>query len=379
MNILHIGLLSHFTEGMLYQDNILSDMNVKDGHSVTFISDTFCYENGEIIETPEEDRILQNGVRLIRLKYDRILTNFITDKIQKVKKLLPLIEELQPDTILYHGVCGYELMDVSNYVKQHPNVLFYVDSHEDFHNTARTPLAKFCYKYIHGIFIKKALSSFNKVFYLTLETKEYLQRMYSLKEEIMEYYPLGGIMISEQDQISSRQYIIDTFKLREDAIICAHSGKMVKEKRTEELLQAFESVKDDRLQMLIFGSIPKDQLSTLMPLIERNDRVHFLGWKNNKDITDILSGTDIYCQPGTQSATFQVSLCCGCVAMVYPYMSHKYLMEENCIYVTGKEDMVKVFEAILTDETLLVKMKEKSYIIAEEKLNYVKLARRICK
>ena len=48
MNILHIGLLSHFTEGMFYQDNVLSDMNAKDGNNVTFITDTNCYIEGKL-------------------------------------------------------------------------------------------------------------------------------------------------------------------------------------------------------------------------------------------------------------------------------------------------------------------------------------------
>ena len=28
LNILHIGILSHYTEGMTYQDNMLSEINV---------------------------------------------------------------------------------------------------------------------------------------------------------------------------------------------------------------------------------------------------------------------------------------------------------------------------------------------------------------
>mgnify|MGYP006900170354 CR=1 FL=1 len=86
----------------------------------------------------------------------------MTDKIQKVTKLRALLEEIQPDTILYHGVCGYELMDVAQYVKEHPNVLFYADSHEDFNNTARTRIAKLCYKYIHGYFLKKVHSLYKE-------------------------------------------------------------------------------------------------------------------------------------------------------------------------------------------------------------------------
>lgn len=53
MKILHIGLASHYTENMIYQDNILFELNAKDGHDVTFISDALIFKNGELIEIEE--------------------------------------------------------------------------------------------------------------------------------------------------------------------------------------------------------------------------------------------------------------------------------------------------------------------------------------
>lgn len=118
MKILHIGLASSYTEGMTYQDNFLSEMNIKAGHEVFFVTDTHKYENGVLIETNEIDEILSNGLRLIRYKYDTIVNKFITRKIQKARKVKKLLEEFKPDAIMYHGVCGYELIDVSDYVKK---------------------------------------------------------------------------------------------------------------------------------------------------------------------------------------------------------------------------------------------------------------------
>ena len=81
MKILHIALLSHFTCGMAYQDNVLVEINAADGHDVTIISDTMYYKDGVLTDGEEEDIILPDGVRLIRLKYDRIVNSFITEKI----------------------------------------------------------------------------------------------------------------------------------------------------------------------------------------------------------------------------------------------------------------------------------------------------------
>ena len=86
MKILHVGLLSHFTDGMTYQDNILSDIHCRDGNTVLFVSDNYIYQHGKLIEVPENEITLDNSLRLKYVKYDHILNKFITSKIQRVKK-----------------------------------------------------------------------------------------------------------------------------------------------------------------------------------------------------------------------------------------------------------------------------------------------------
>lgn len=379
MNILHIGLLSHFTEGMFYQDNVLSDMNAKDGNNVTFITDTNCYIEGKLTKVHEEDQVLTNGVRLIRVNYDKILNKFVTDKIQKVTKLRALLEEIQPDTILYHGVCGYELMDVAQYVKEHPNVLFYADSHEDFNNTARTRIAKLCYKYIHGYFLKKSIRYIRKIFYLTKETKEYLVDMYRIPDQLLEYYPLGGIIVSSEEQAERRQELISKYNLPNDAIILAHSGKMATEKRTAELIKAFKASASKNMILLIMGVFPEENKEQMLQEIASNERIIYLGWKNSSEMMEILPGCDLYCQPGTQSATLQMAMCCGCAMMVYPYVSHKDLLgSKGCIYVENEKDMESCIGNIKDGRINLKDIRDVSYRIAQKKLDYKMLARRIC-
>ena len=377
MNILHMDINCHYTEGMLYQDNALPKVNADDGHNVTIITDVYAYVNGKLEKVGVEDKIISGGIRLIRVEYDRILNDFVTRKIQKVSKIKKLLEEIRPDSILYHGICGYELMDVAAYVKNNPHVLFYADSHEDFFNTTRTPIAKFAYKYIHGYFVKKALPYIKKVLYLGEDVKIYLKEMYSISDDILEFYPLGGFIEEEKKQLQMRQSLIEEFNLPQDAIICAHSGKMDAAKKTKELLEAFESVDDERMYMFLFGSIPDDMKSVIMPLVEKSPRVFFLGWKNNKELVDILDGVDLYCQPGSMSATFQVSVCCGCATMLYPSISYKKMMGRESFFVETKENIKNVFIEISRDRKCLNDLKARTFEIAKQQFDYVKLARRI--
>lgn len=373
MRILHIGLVSHYTENMMYQDNILPDLNAKAGHEVIFVTDTYKYDNGVLKETTEEDKVLDNGVRLIRLRYDKIVCDFVTKKIQKTHKLNTILEEFVPDTIMYHGVCGYELMDVSRYVENHPTVLFYIDSHEDFRNTAKSWISKMAYKYIHGIFVHRALDNVKKILYLSDTAREYLITMYHIKEELLEFYPLGGIVTSIDKQKECRDIVIDEFNFPDDAIICAHSGKLDILKNTRELLKAFRTVKNEKLRLMIFGSIPDENKDILKNLIDKDDRVVFLGWKTGNEVTKLLNAADLYIQPGTPSVTSQVALCCGCAEIVAPF-AYVEMYENNVLYAEKTDEIRKAILKMVDNKENLKYYKEKAYELACDRFDYNKLA-----
>ena len=383
MKILHIGMPSHFTEGMLYQENMLIAMNRADGHDVTIITDVYHYEGSNLVEGPEEDRIMDNGARLIRLKYDRVFhSDLWTEKIQKCRKLKQYLEELQPDSILYHGVCGYEMMDVAEYCKKHTECHFYMDSHEDYTNSAMTPASKAFYKFIHGYFVHKALPEVDKILYLGVQMRDWLKDIYSIPDSMMEFMAIGGIIYTPDQQSEARQDIINRYALPQDAIIMAHSGKLSAGKRTAELIRAFSKVQDPRMVLFVFGSIPEDMESTIRPLIDADSRIHFMGWKVNKEIEQFLAGVDLYCQPGGQSSTFETAMCCGCANMTYPHETYKDETYSDCngenyFFVETEDDMTDVFKRILDNPLVLEQTKAKSFAFAKLQFDYETIARRI--
>ena len=162
----------------------------------------------------------------------------------------------------------------------------------------------------------------------------------------------------------------------------AHSGKLIAPKRTEELLRAFKKIDDPRMALFIFGSIPEEMESVLRPLIDSDNRVHFMGWKVNKEIEEFLAGVDLYCQPGSQSSTFETAMCCGCANMAYPFAS--YTDEsytdcnfENYFFVETEEDIVKVFKDITENVQVLEQAKAKSFSFARLNFDYAIISRRI--
>lgn len=380
MKIMHICLASHYTEGMTYQDNQLSDQNSRDGHEVVVISDCYSFEGAEIKERPEEDRLLASGVRLVRFKYDRIINKIISSKIRKVKKLYPFIVNFKPDVILFHGVAGWEMLTVAKYKKKYPKTKLYIDSHEDIHNSGTFWISMFFqYKLFNKLIVKCINKYVDKFLYLSHESKFFLTRIYGLCEDKMEFYPLGGNVVSNDYKNIHSLNIRNKHNLKNDDVLVIHSGKLDAKKRTQELLNAFYAIKNKKLKLFIIGSIPDDMKTVLLPLIDRDDRVFFIGWKSGAELIQYLCAADLYFQPGTQSATMQNAICCGSPVTLFPYTSHQPYIKGNGFFVQSEADFIEVFDKIGGNPKLINEMKQNSLKVARELLDYKQLAARLYK
>ena len=353
MRIIHICLASYYTEGMTYQDNILPDMNAKDGNEVTIISNCSKYVDGVIQNIPPQDIVLDNRIRLIRMPYRHIINNYFSEKMRAVDGLYTLLEDLSPDVILFHGLCGVEIVTVARYKMVHSGIKLYVDSHEDFFNSARNLLSKYVlHKMIYKHFIDKALPAIDKVLYVSYECKIFVQTMYNIPNSLLEFYPLGGIVLPEDVRLVRRKSVRVQLGIKEDDVLLVHSGKMEKAKKTLELVQALQAVNTDSLKLLLIGSIPPEVSAEVMPIVESDTRIEYLGWKSGEELMDYLCAADLYVQPGTQSATMQSALCCGSAAALYPYESHKFLLGNSVFYIENIDDMKNLFTSISNNRTI---------------------------
>ena len=199
MKIVHICLASSFTEYMSYQDNLLPYQNKIDGHTVTVISNCNKFLDGKIVFTEPEERILDSGIMLIRLKYDNVINPYISEKVRKVKGLYKLLCELEPDVILFHGLAGWELLTAAKYKRKHPKIKLYVDSHEDAHNSATNFLSKqILHKVFYKTIIKKCIPYIDIVLYVSMEVLDFIVDIYRIPKDKIEFYPLGGTIIEEE-------------------------------------------------------------------------------------------------------------------------------------------------------------------------------------
>lgn len=381
MKIVHVGLASFYTEGMTYQDNQLSEQNVRDGHQVMYIANAAKYVNGEIVDTGYEDTVLSSGVRLVRLPYETIVNAYLSDKLRRVKGLYELLESFSPDVIFSHDLCYLSVFDVIRYKKAHPEVRLYADTHTDEKNSGRNWVSlniqhRIIYKYLY----QKAYPYLEKFFYISQERKDFAVKHYGLPEDKMEFYPLGGTILSDDEYEKLRREGREELGAAEDELIFIHSGKLDAAKRTEELLCAFASVPELKARLCVCGSVPEDMKEKLTALFEADSRVEYLGWKTAEQLIRLLCACDFYLQPGSQSATLENAVCCRKAAMLYPHKAYTADYDYgNIVWVDTVEDMKSCFRGLHTGEKSLSYMGERSRSCAEEIFDYRKLAARFYK
>lgn len=378
MRIAHICIASAFTEGMGYQENSLVDINRRDGHDVLVVSDCKRFEDARIIDTAPEDRVMANGARLVRLPFDWTGPRYLTEKIKRTHRLFLLLEEYCPEVILYHGVIGWELQTLSRYKYRHPDVRIYLDSHEDRHNSGTNWLSYTVqYRMLTRWLAHRVLPDVEKILYISAETKDFLTDVLDLPEERLEYYPLGGIVVPDAQRQTIRLAQRSKLGLTDHQVVFLHSGKMERRKRTLEILSAFRSLPSTSARLVLVGGLEDDVRAEIEAAIQSDERVIFLGWKSREGLNEVMCMADVYVQPGTQSASLQHAICCGLPVMVFPYPSHASLVRDNGFFVSTEEDMATRMAELVGQAALITRMREASFEIAYQLLDYRKLAARL--
>ena len=130
--------------------------------------------------------------------------------------------------------------------------------------------------------------------------------------------------------------------------------------------------------LAVIGSIPEDRESVLLPLIEADNRMRYLGWKSGEELQEYLCAADLYCQPGSVSATMQNAICRNTPVMSYPHPAYTAALDcGQFFWIKTQVDMEQVFAQVKADPALLAPMTVNARRCAEELLDYQKLAARL--
>ena len=377
MKILHLCLSCFYIDDAGYQENYLVRQHVRDGHEVLVIASTETFDGrGGLTYTEPKTYTGSDGARVIRIPYSKWLPRRLAKKLRIHPGVYDLVAKFKPDVILFHGSSGNEIVSVARYARDHPNVLFYTDSHADSNNSAQNFMSR---NILHRLFYRfrlhQALPQIKKVLCVSIEAMDFLSEAYGVPDEMLEFFPLGGEVLRKEEIQEKRAVTRAALEASEDTFIFIQTGKMAKRKRLASSLRAFALLPGDNLRFWIVGLLGDEIRDEVVALIDADPRVVFLGWKSPEELTDLLCAADAYVQPGSQSATMQNALCCGCPVILDDVPAHQPYRAAGAVLVDGEQALLEALaEATHWDSS---EKQAQALAFAGKHLDYGKLAQRV--
>lgn len=377
MKIIHFCLSSFYIDNQLYQENELVRQHVEAGHEVLVIASTEVFDDkGNVSYCQSCEYTGADGAKVIRLPYSFWLPHFIASRLRIYPGVYKLLEGFSPDVIMFHGASAWELNTVANYVGCNPHVIFNIDSHADAVNSAHGPLSlEVLHKRFYAPILRNAMRFSGPLLCVSKTVMQFAENIYCVPRERIEFFPLGGRIIEEQVRRSLRLSFRKKMNISDNEVLIVQSGKQNKLKKLTSSLRAFAQVDNPNLKFMIVGILQDDIRSECERLIAEDLRVEFIGWQDASALTEILCAADVYLQPGTQSATMQHSLCCGCAVVLDNIEAHLPYVSGNGWLVSTENDLKNTFMEVAQAD--LEKYKAVSLELASNMLDYVKLAERI--
>ena len=379
MRILHLCLSNFYVDGFAYQENELVQQNVKDGHVVEVIASTeIIRTDGSLAHVPTGRYLGTDGAMVERVAYRRLAPRWVMAKLRMHPRIYQRIEAFQPDVILFHCACGWEIRTAARYVRAHPHVRLYIDSHEDFVNSARGWVSKWIlhYGYYRPV-LRSALDVVSKILPVSISCMDFIRDFYGVPQDRLEFFPLGGAVPDDGEYYTARQEMRQSLGIADGDVLIVQSGKIDATKKLVEALEAFTKVDDPTLRFVVPGLIQADVVERVQDLVKADRRINLLGWKSAEELRAILCAADVYCQPGTQSATMQMSVANRCAILLDDVASHKPYLDGNGWLIGTNQTLLGAFRAISENKPALSEMQLRSHALALRMLDYRQLAKRI--
>lgn len=380
MRILHICLSCFYIDNASYQENELVRQNFSDGNDVLILASTETISNsGHLSYLNPSKYNGSDSATVKRIPYRKILPHKLMRKLRMHPNVYREIEEFLPDTIIFHGACGWELRTVARYARDHPTVKFLIDSHEDANNSAKNFISReLLHKRYYGPILRSAVDAAEAVLCISLETMDFVRDMYRIAPGKLEFFPLGGHPLSDSDYQRERKNWREKLELDAADVMFFQTGKFGKAKRLLTSLRAFAATADPGFRLILSGIIAENEDEPeIRRLIESDDRIRFLGWNSADDMRGLLAACDIYLQPGSQSVSMQNSMCQRCALIVDDVKSHRPFLDGNGYFTRAGTDLGEIFAVISSAKSDIPAMQARSHEIALQMLDYAKLACRI--
>ncbi len=319
MKIVHIHLLGPYTDGWGYQENVLPEIQVRQGHEVAVITgcETHCPDNSIIKVDPCEYFI--NGVKIIRINYKQVFRN---EKINRIWFYYPVkeyLEQINPDIILLHGLGeGRTNIEIKKHVRAHPECLLFGDVHTFAGNSDKALTIKNKIVNFYKQFCRKKLFPYyQSVFCITTQCMDYAKNIYKVPEHKLQLFPLGydPASIDWEHREDIREAFRREHGIDDSEIVVVHGGKIIPRRKTEVAVEAVCRL-NTKVRLVVFGKIDDSIKDSIMQQFEKCDDMIYLGHLTRSEYIKVFLASDIALFPGGQSSLWEEAIGCGLPMLV---------------------------------------------------------------
>lgn len=377
--ICHIEIACTYVDNRGYQENILPLKHKQLGFDVSIISTERTFD--------ENYNVLYRPVGMYNNEYDipvyivPYLIHWSPIKKAKMCKITKTLNQIEPDIIFIHGGQFFSYHSIINYKKKHPNVKIYMDQHGDFYNMPVDTLkSKFFNKYVFGHAVRKFSTVCEKVWGVTPWRVQYLKEVYHIPESKVDFLEMGGdeSFINRNKRDEYKLNLCKELSIPLDSKIIITGGKIDKAKNILELIKAFKELNIENLYLLILGSIKEEVKEEFNKLI-LDKNIKYLGWKNQQEIYELFTLSDLGIFPGTHSVLWEQACASGlpCIFKHWKGMEHVDV-GGNCLFLESSsvQEIKELIENIFNDNILFDRMKDVSICKAMKEFSYIEIAKK---
>ena len=308
MKIVHICLTGTFTDHRNYQENVLTKFHSKMGHEVTVLASKWIQRNDGKGHTIDSRNCYfdENGVKVVRLHLKGKQNPY--KKFKRYDGLYKVLCDEQPDFVFIHGVASVDNIEIAKYLKKHPNVKACADNHADFSNSATSWISRNILHKIIWRYYANVLTPVVNRFYGVLPARvEFLKQIYHIPDIKCELLLMGADddLVNDSAKESVRNEIRNKYGIKDDDFLIVTGGKIDAWKtQTLLLMEAVNKLDNDKVKLIIFGSITEELKPEVEKLVDGN-RIKYIGWIDANDSYKFFASAEVVAFPGRHSVFWE--------------------------------------------------------------------------
>lgn len=350
--VVHLCLSCFYVDNYSYQENILPKYHARLGFDVTVIASlvSFDAEGRSCLLPSVGEYMTKDGYKVIRMDYKKGAFRRIYRKLRYYTSTYRLLEQEKPDILFIHGTSFGDAYQVCRYLRKHPYVRAYADSHADWINSGRGWLSLcILHKIIWRHYTKMLLPYLRKVYGVLPIRCDFLNKVYNVPKEKITLLPMGvDDDAIPENRMLVRKTIREKLRLSDDDFLIVTGGKIGILKNIHLLMDAVNMLPEIKVKLLIFGTV----LPAFKAAFENrlSDKICFVGWATAEQVMNYMIASDVACFPGTHSTLWEQAVGLGlpCIFKSWPGMRH-FDVNGNCFFL----DEANVDEIYRSIETMM--------------------------